>query len=266
MKFAFVGGEKSEATKGAIGVCPSCGAELVPRCGEIKINHWAHRGRRKCDPWWENETDWHRSWKNNFPKEWQEVIHTDNESGEHHIADVKTSSDWVLEFQHSPLKREERASRNKFYPKLAWIVDGTKRKRDKPSFNRILDEYGLKSDDPRFRVVMGQDDCRLIEEWHECESYVFLDFQDTDDKDRTILWYLFPRIANNEACLWPIQKDVFIELHKNNNFDKLVEEEILPVIKRLVHKEHSKNEVEQARRREQESRMNWLKFGKRRRF
>ena len=70
MRFALSNNERIEPTKGAKGFCPCCGAELVAKCGEIKRHHWAHK--KKCDDhWWENETDWHRNWKNQFPKEWQ---------------------------------------------------------------------------------------------------------------------------------------------------------------------------------------------------
>ena len=117
MKFALINGVKTEASKGANGICPYCGSKLVAKCGEIKINHWAHIGNRNCDPWWENETDWHRSWKGKFPNDWQEVIHR-SDSGEKHIADIKTESGWVIEFQHSFLNPEERRSRIAFYKKL----------------------------------------------------------------------------------------------------------------------------------------------------
>src|SRR5690606_11582036 len=111
--YAIVDENKTEAFKGGKGNCPCCGSELIAKCGELKINHWAHKGARNCDTWWENETEWHRKWKNNFPKEWQEIIHFD-EKGEKHIADVKTEKGWVLEFQHSYIKPEERNSRNLF--------------------------------------------------------------------------------------------------------------------------------------------------------
>ena len=82
MKFALSNDERIEASKGAKGVCPSCGSELIAKCGEIVIHHWAHK--KKCDDyWWENETQWHRNWKNKFPDEWQEIglSGTPNESG-----------------------------------------------------------------------------------------------------------------------------------------------------------------------------------------
>src|SRR6267142_346180 len=102
--------------------CPVCGTAMIAKCGDIKVRHWAHLGRRTCDHWWEPETVWHRDWKNHFPLSWQERIHS-SENGEKHIADVKTGRGVVLEFQHSFLHSNERESREKFYPKLVWVVD-----------------------------------------------------------------------------------------------------------------------------------------------
>jgi competence CoiA-like predicted nuclease len=61
MKYAIVNNAKTEAIKGVKGFCPNCGSELIAKCGERKINHWADKGNRTCDPWWEPETEWHRS-------------------------------------------------------------------------------------------------------------------------------------------------------------------------------------------------------------
>ena len=139
MKYALICGKKTEATKGAIGFCPGCGSEMIAKCGEVKINHWAHKGTRHCDQWWENETEWHRSWKGHFPIEWQEVVHKADD-GEKHIADVKTERGWTIEFQHSLLNPEERRSRDAFYPNLVWVVDGMKRVNDIKQFERALIE------------------------------------------------------------------------------------------------------------------------------
>src|SRR5687767_9065923 len=134
MKFALVDERRLEAHPELSGKCPSCDAQMVPKCGEVKIWHWAHHGRRTCDHWWENETEWHRTWKGYFPVDWQEVIHQ-SESGEKHIADVKTDQGWAIEFQHSYLKPDERRSRDGFYQKLCWVVDGTRRLRDRMLFS-----------------------------------------------------------------------------------------------------------------------------------
>ena len=264
MKYALINGEKTEAVKGAKGFCPNCGSGLIAKCGTVNVNHWAHKGNNNCDPWWENETDWHRDWKDNFPKEWQEIIHVDEESGEKHIADVKTDSDWVLEFQRSHINPEERVSRNSFYPKLVWVIDGVRRQRDKSNFHRILEEYSVRSDDTRFERIIGPDDCRVIKEWHKSDALVFLDFQDVDKENQAIIWFLFPQIADNEAYLWPITRVKFIELHNNNKFDEVVEKTISPFIAKLINNEKNKVEMEEFRRRERLSRMNWFIYGKRR--
>ena len=141
MKFSLVNGQRQEAQPNLSGECPVCGQATVAKCGEVKIWHWAHKGRRTCDPWWENETEWHRTWKGQFPEAWQEVVHPAN-SGEKHIGDVTTDQGWVIEFQHSYLKPDERRSRDDFYPKLVWVVNGARRKRDAEQFRKALNQSG----------------------------------------------------------------------------------------------------------------------------
>ena len=47
MRFALSNDERIEAIKGAKGVCPCCGNDLVAKCGEVYIHHWSHK--KKCD-------------------------------------------------------------------------------------------------------------------------------------------------------------------------------------------------------------------------
>ncbi len=227
MKFALIDGKRTEASKGAKGVCPSCGSELVAKCGEVKANHWAHKGIRTCDPWWEDETDWHRSWKGHFPIDWQEVIQF-AENGEKHIADVKTENGWVLEFQHSYLNPEERRARNAFYPKLVWVVDGLRRKRDKPQFQKVLVESIFISTKPPIRRVNFQEECRLIEEWLDCSAPVLFDFQEGEILEQSVLWLLLSTISNREAYLIPFSRNDFIKYHHGKVFDEIVGK--LPVL------------------------------------
>lgn len=124
MKFTLVDGIKTEAFPNGIGRCEFCNGETIAKCGPIVLHHWAHKSLKNCDNWWENETEWHRSWKSHFPKEWQEVIHFDSTTGEKHIADVKTSKGIVIEFQNSPMSLTEMLSRESFYKNMIWIVNG----------------------------------------------------------------------------------------------------------------------------------------------
>ncbi len=94
---------------------------MIAKCGTQRVHHWAHRGERACDAWWEPETPWHRDWKSRFPADWREVIRF-SQSGEKHIADVRTEHGLTIEFQHSHLKPDERAAREAFYGNMMWVV------------------------------------------------------------------------------------------------------------------------------------------------
>lgn len=123
MQYALVNGERHEAFVGGRGVCPMCGAPMVSKCGPRILHHWAHARRKNCDPWWESETEWHREWKNLFPEECRERSYTAPD-GEVHRADVVTTTNIVIEFQHSAMTDAERMSREGFYKNLVWVIDG----------------------------------------------------------------------------------------------------------------------------------------------
>jgi len=218
MKYSIVNGERSEAQPSLSGHCQTCGSPTIAKCGKVKIWHWAHRGKRMCDPWWENETEWHRNWKNCFPDNWQERIHT-AESGEKHIADIKTIKDWVIEFQHSHLNPEERRARNDFYEKLAWVVDGTRRKRDKPKFWESLKEMATvtNTQSPVRRILkVLWNDCALFREWSGCPAPVFFDF----GKEDPMLWCLLPQNSDRETYVLEFLRAGFITFHRNEIIEK----------------------------------------------
>lgn len=123
MQYALVDGERKEAIAGVAGECPTCGAAMVAKCGTRVVHHWAHRGRRNCDPWWENETEWHRAWKNRFPEACREISHIAPD-GEIHRADIRTPTGIYIEVQHSSMTDAERKSREAFYQNLVWVIDG----------------------------------------------------------------------------------------------------------------------------------------------
>jgi competence protein CoiA len=126
MKYALVAGERREASPGLEGICPACQKQTHPKCGRIIIWHWAHKPTRHCDPWWEGETEWHRTWKAHFAQDEQEVIQRDPTTGEIHIADIKTANGVVIELQNSPMTIDEMLSREAFYGDLIWVVNGTR--------------------------------------------------------------------------------------------------------------------------------------------
>lgn len=123
MQLSLVDDQRLPAFPGGKGRCEICGGGTLAKCGPRVMHHWAHEGRRNCDPWWENETLWHRQWKSLFPTDWLEVSHV-SPTGEIHRADIKTPSGLVIEVQHSAMSDAERISREQFYGNLVWIIDG----------------------------------------------------------------------------------------------------------------------------------------------
>ncbi len=208
MKFALVSGQRQEAQPNLSGECPVCGSPMIARCGEVRLWHWAHKGRRLCDPWWENETEWHRAWKDLFPVGWQEFVQHDGD-GERHIADVKTDDGWVIEFQHSYIKPEERRSREAFYHKLVWVVDGLRRQTDGAQFRKAWDEGRPVGGNSLVRRTFS-DECRLLREWAGSNAPIFLDLGDTE-----ALWWVFAKSTSGSAYVHLFSRAQFIELHRS---------------------------------------------------
>ncbi len=219
MRYAIVDGQRREAARGLEGTCPGCGDPLQPRCGEVRVHHWAHRGTRHCDHWWENETDWHRAWKDAFPVDWQEV-RQQAADGEWHIADVTSPYRGVLEFQHSAISPDERRSREHFYQRMAWVVDGHGRMRDLKAFECALKEGSLVSDQPiQYLVPIGGN--LILGRWLESRVPVFFDFGMHDwgllsrMAKEPILWRYSGVRGGSRACLAPVRRSRFLAHYKS---------------------------------------------------
>jgi competence protein CoiA len=221
MKFAIVNGQRQEAQPNQSGQCPVCDQAMIAKCGSFKDWHWAHKGRRTCDPWWENETDWHRAWKGQFPDSWQEVVHR-ADSGEKHIADVKTDQDWVIEFQRSHLNPEERRSRDSFYPKLIWVVDGTRRKRDGAQLHNAYNDGIPVGENSPLRRCDSRDGA-LLREWSGSQTPVFVDLGEPE-----VVWWLILKSADGPTYVAPRSRAWFIQSLREgasetgHAFDKLL--------------------------------------------
>lgn len=207
MKFANVNGERREPSPGLRGLCFLCGSEMISKCGEKVIWHWAHKGRRTCDHYWENETEWHREWKNLFPKEQQELVHTDVK-GEKHFADVKLDNGFVLEFQNSPISTKEMQSRNDFYKDIAWIVNGlSKRENDYKELCRLM-KNGNRINQIPLAYMIDTQSVKLVREWAGTGKSVFFDFSVEDIELGKSLWLLVPT-----ECY---EKSILIEVYLND--------------------------------------------------
>ena len=215
MQFAIVNNKRTAPSPLLKGSCPACGGIVDARCGEQRIHHWAHRGTRSCDPWWETETPWHRAWKGQFPDEWQEaVLHDQN--GEKHIADVRTKYGVTIEFQHSHLMPMERRARENFYGNMLWVVDGSRLKRDLP---RFVEGFGSFRPTPKqgFFVVPFPDET-FPKDWLDCGAPVLFDFGPAVGSSEKIvqlsqpLWCLLPGRALGQAVVVALPRADFVRI------------------------------------------------------
>lgn len=219
MKFANVDGLKREAQPNLRGECLDCNTRMTAKCGDHKLWHWAHYRKTECDRWWEPETTWHRAWKNEFSEDWQEVRHSAPD-GEVHRADVKTEKGSVLEFQNSAISTGERFSRENFYKPMNWVVNGTKYKRDLPSFQKALGP-ALFEGFPHVRLRMFVQGCPVLERWAGSLCPVYLDFGEAVFDlgypiRKPILWRLDYQKEGVIVIATPVSRRSFIEHHRDN--------------------------------------------------
>lgn len=225
MKFALINNIKSVAVKGVTGYCPSCNSELIAKCGNKKLHHWSHKKISNCDPWWENEGEWHRRWKNCFPIDWQESIFIDAVTNEKHIADVITSSQLVIEFQNSPISDYERDSRERFYKNMVWVVNGANRKRDYRRFLKASKDF---IPDPSGGIYYVEDTEDFFpNEWLNSSVPVVMDFNEinfvsipTIDNDN--LYCLMPFKAHRAYIITIIPRNIFINYTINGDWTSRV--------------------------------------------
>lgn len=228
MKYALIHGQRQEAQPGLSGECPGCGLPVDSKCGKIRIWYWAHRRGRICDHWWEPETKWHRIWKNFFPKEHQEVRHI-SANGEIHIADVKIPNGWVIEFQHSFIKPNERLAREAFYSKLVWVVNGLRRKKDQQKFFNSMNNGMRISEKPVVRSVFP-DGCALFRDWSDSRVPVFFDFGELNR-----VWCLLPSSPDGRIYIAEFSRAVFLHMYQNgetDGFEKFLQDFISLVLER----------------------------------
>lgn len=214
MRFALIENKRVEAQPKQQGFCPICSQPVIAKCGDKKVWHWAHRSIKACDSWWEPETEWHRNWKNHYPLDWQETVLFDQQTGEKHIADVKTVHSLVLEFQHSAIKQEERLAREKFYKNMIWVVDGTRLKRDYPRFHKGMENFRRTNQQGVFYVDFPEE--VFSKNWLSSSVPVIFDFSTPEQNDiKNTLWCLLPQKDVTRAIVVGFKRNDLVQITHN---------------------------------------------------
>lgn len=249
MRFALVDNMRVEANHGLIGICPGCSQPVVSKCGDHRIHHWAHKSNKNCDNWWESETEWHRAWKSQFPAEWQECFLLDEQTGEKHIADIRSKFGFVIELQHSAITPEEKISRERFYKNMVWVVDGSRLKKDWYRFIKNKDK--LRNIDIQGAFFLNFPEEVLPNTWLDCSVPVLFDFsgcQISDDykgKDHEFLWCLLPeRIDRDAMVIRMARKDFIYRMHNMPMFFKKSVFDTIKIFQEYRKKQHIKWDIE----------------------
>jgi competence protein CoiA len=230
MHFALINNNRVKAQPELKGLCSCCSKPVIAKCGTRKIWHWAHKSKTDCDNWWEPETEWHRTWKNKYPADWQELSLLDERTGEKHIVDVRTAHNLVIEFQHSHIHPQERTSREQFYKNMVWVVDGTRLKRDFPRFLKEWKSDGIsevkKTDKSRIFEVWFPEFC-FPEAWLKSSVPVIFDFRGDGTMDdlegmRNTLYCLFPQVGRH-ARVAEFSRKAFVNATTNGEWTSRVQ-------------------------------------------
>ena len=185
---------------------------MIAKCGDQRVWHWAHRGDRVCDKWWESETEWHRAWKNEFPADWQEAAQF-AQTGEKHVADVKTQSGMVIEFQYSFLKAKERAERESFYRKMVWVVNGRRRKRDAAQLSECIRPCVRGQPPFILYVAYHHEECALLRDWNSSPVPVYFDLGTKEDGTH-VFWRRDPISRHGTVYLSRMSREDFLQIHR----------------------------------------------------
>jgi len=115
------GARKRPSKTGERATCPVCDGEVLSRCGEINVWHWAHRAVTSCDPWMEADSEWHAEWKSLVPQPWIEAVI--EKEGNRRCADIQLPNGAVIKLQRGPLSPKHIRDYEKFFGRMIWIFD-----------------------------------------------------------------------------------------------------------------------------------------------
>ena len=104
--------------------------------------------------------------------------------------------------------------RNTFYKRIAWVVNGRRRKKDLAKFQKAIDQSPIVNKKPLILQVKKPEESVLIEDWHNSQSLVFFDF------NALVLWFLFPKTQSNHAYVGNFPRGAFVETFVSNNIDE----------------------------------------------
>jgi competence CoiA-like predicted nuclease len=187
--------------------CPMCNQQLIPKCGKIKIHHFAHKGNHDCDPWYEPMSEWHLTWQQ-LARPFVEIII--EREGIKHRADIGFPSGLIIEIQNSKLSHAQKSERENFYKNMFWILNAKNWEVKKIGGPNIFNDL-LFSMQPRQSWFVNSQN----------EFPIFL-----HDKDNEIIQITeIEKAKSREVFFWGkvLEKNNFVKTYINENFTDIEE-------------------------------------------
>lgn len=118
----------------------------------------------------------------------------------------------VIELQHSFLRVQEREARESFYGKMAWVVEGRRRKRDAMQFSNCIGPR-VWSRPPFILHVALHEECALLRDWKSSQVPVYFDLGTSEEGGGVAFWRLDPISGMGRAYLTPVLRELFLKVH-----------------------------------------------------
>jgi hypothetical protein len=134
-------------------MCPVCQGEVISKCGEINVWHWAHRASVGCDSWMESDSQWHAEWKALVPEDWIEIVI--EKDGKRRLADIRLPNGCIVKLQHGPLSPEQIREYERFFGNMVWIFDVRETTDPSDSSETPRLDFRKKEMSPLARSLMG---------------------------------------------------------------------------------------------------------------
>jgi hypothetical protein len=154
------------ASKEKHALCPCCSSLLIPKCGDIRINHWAHYPGNTCimDGYFDNLESY--LWKSKQDPNICENIHNNE------IVDIIGKDGWKIMIYKGENEDNITNRCKNLKEKVLWIVDGT--------------EYGFLGKDEKIDVereeyVWPKPKYALINNM-KGSIYILIDYSNVEDK------------------------------------------------------------------------------------
>lgn len=163
--------------------CPTCENEVIAKCGDVRIDHWAHANTvSKCNL--RDETVWHRMHKKRLLDAGHDIDQPKSMDGEARVIDGRVDDVLGVEFVRTPPQPEEIRLMEDMHGPMVWVLQ-REHSYDKFQFGRSWDDgTELPSDDEHFYWKRGPK--RLL----EVGQHLYLDF------------------AEKKGELWEVEMDV----------------------------------------------------------